>query len=470
MTAKRIALVLAYLLFPAAFSLAFRLLSEDAAFYPPLYSMAIGAGISSYALFCLQFVLAARPRFVERAFGLDSIFRIHIAMALAATALAIAHRQLFIAARGEGSDYWAYVLGRLALLAYLAAGVAALLFLAKTPLSRLKPVAALVAFGRKAGFNYGRSKAMHNLTLLISALACAHAFNVPAVAFYPALRAAMAVPFALALGFWLYHKAGRPTRSYALRSMTQLSPLVTRLEAVPKGRRDAAAFAARKAGQFAFVRLRPPAPGAAGLTREFHPFTISSPPSADGSLAFSVKAAGDWTMALYDAIGAFPGSDAAAERAWGLEIDGPYGRFCLEDRTPRGCEAGPLVFIAGGIGITPFLSMAGALGKDSGRRVLILWGARTRDDLAGLDELIPLSGRGGSGVRTVPILSNDPLWEGRKGFVDRAAIAELAAEELADPRSSYWICGPEPMRILVVKALRALGVPRRRIRYENFSL
>ena len=279
MTAKRIALVLAYVLFPAVFSLAFRLLSEAAAYYPPLYSMAIGAGISSYALFCLQFVLAARPRFVERAFGLDLIFRIHIAMALAATALAIAHRQLFIVVRGEGSDYWAYAAGRIALLAYLAAGVAALLFLAKTPLSRLKPVAAIVAFGRKSGVNYRRSKAMHNLMLLVSALACAHALNVPAVAFYPALRAAMAVPFALALGFWLYHKAGRPTRSYALRSMTKLGSLVTRIQAAPKGARDAAAFAGRKAGQFAFVRLRPPAPGAAGLTREFHPFTISSPPS-----------------------------------------------------------------------------------------------------------------------------------------------------------------------------------------------
>ena len=79
------------------------------------------------------------------------------------------------------------------------------------------------------------------------------------------------------------------------------------------------------------------------VSSEEHPFTISSAPGDDGCLAFTVKASGDYTRALRQAV--------QGDRA---RVDGPYGRFSYVLRTQPGQ---PLLLIAGGVGITPMLSM-----------------------------------------------------------------------------------------------------------------
>jgi ferredoxin-NADP reductase len=59
------------------------------------------------------------------------------------------------------------------------------------------------------------------------------------------------------------------------------------------------------------------------------------------------------------------------------------------------------VFIAGGIGIAPFLAMAADVARAGAkRRLLILWAAGTREDLAGLDELIALA-KANPAIRTI---------------------------------------------------------------------
>jgi len=96
-------------------------------------------------------------------------------------------------------------------------------------------------------------------------------------------------------------------------------------------------------GQFAFLRFDLP-----GL-KQAHPFTVSSAPQADGKLRFSIKASGEWTSALSRTLSV--GTTAF--------VEGPYGHFTL----PKHVE--PTVWIAGGIGITPFLAWAEALAPDA---------------------------------------------------------------------------------------------------------
>ena len=90
----------------------------------------------------------------------------------------------------------------------------------------------------------------------------------------------------------------------------------------------------RRAGQFAFVKLRAP-----GMS-EPHPFSIASAPN-DPELTFMIRELGDWT------------SSVAANTRVGDQaiVEGPYGRLRLLPRRGR-----PVVWVAGGVGITPFLS------------------------------------------------------------------------------------------------------------------
>jgi ferredoxin-NADP reductase len=257
--------------------------------------------------------------------------------------------------------------------------------------------------------------------------------------------------------------------------MEAVAPRVVRLDARACDEAAWKRFAKAVPGQFVFLSLRAP-----GLRPSARTLSIAGIEREDQRLSFLVKGTGSWSLALYDALPRFPahaklagakrGSTEASDRAWFVDLAGPYGRFTLRASTPRGCEGGPLVFIAGGIGIAPFLAMATELARDvKKRRLLILWAAGTREDLAGLDGLIALA-KANPAIRTVPILSHDPMWEGRKGHIDEAALAELAGAELADPAASFWICAPKALRISLLKAFKARGVSRRRIRIESFRL
>ena len=187
------------------------------------------------------------------------------------------------------------------------------------------------------------------------------------------------------------------------------------------------------AGQFAFVRFE------GGPTREQHPFTISSAP-ADGRLRFSVKASGDYTRELQRHLSA--GSLA--------RVEGPYGRFDYRHGTAR------QLWLAGGIGITPFLAFVQDVAPEYDVR--LVWTVRTESEAAYRGEI-------------------------EAAFADRPNVRfgvhatsvsghlRLADLDLADPPSlSVYICGPVPMRDTFVGQLLELGVPRRRILYEEFSL
>jgi NAD(P)H-flavin reductase len=268
--------------------------------------------------------------------------------------------------------------------------------------------------------------------------------------------------------------------------MEAVAPRVVRLEARAPGEAAWKRFAKAAPGQFVFLRLRAPGP-ARGIAAGFRPLSIAGIGQGEGRLSFLVKGYGAWSLSLFDALPSFPkekkqagpgrvptdssnGQGTRLAPPWFVDLDGPHGKFTLRDGTPRGCEAGPLVFIAGGIGIAPFLAMAEDVASAGAkRRLLILWAAGTREDLAGLDGLIVLA-KANPAIRTIPILAHDPLWEGRKGHVDAAALRDLAGAELTDPAASFWLCAPKALRELVLKALKAQGVPRRRVRVENFRL
>ncbi len=222
-------------------------------------------------------------------------------------------------------------------------------------------------------------------------------------------------------------------------------------------------------GQYAFLRFT-----ASSLPAEEHPFFCSSSPSEPGGLSFTIGAAGDWSS-LADLV----------ETEEPAVIDGPYGSFSYLSRPdPR-----RHVFVAGGMGATPFLSTLNWMAdRDSDRDVLFLWSVENRSELFAAGDLASFS-KTFPRLKVVVVAERDPLWDGERGRVDRALLERLVPAFLgrapggaggAGPDSrfdwssaAYAVCDPREggaRGAETAAALRALGVRRRDIAIAGFAL
>ena len=128
-------------------------------------------------------------------------------------------------------------------------------------------------------------------------------------------------------------------------------------------------------------------------------------------------------------------------------------------------DAKHVVALAGGVGITPFASMAkevvnGTLDID----LTILYGSASSDDIVMKEELDVLEGACDK-LHIVHVLSGDePGWTGEKGFLTAELIKKYSAED-----TTYFICGPQVMYNFLRKEVTKLDVPARRVRFEVFG-
>jgi hypothetical protein len=181
-------------------------------------------------------------------------------------------------------------------------------------------------------------------------------------------------------------------------------------------------------------------------------YSISSPPEATGYLEISVKRQGLVSGTLHATLR--PGSQ--------LHVKPPAGRFTY----PAGDDR-PVVLIAGGVGITPLLSMLrhGAA-ADPGRPITLLYSARGRRELAFWDELAWLSRRHAH-IRLVGTVTEPGSdWQDRVGRIDQALIANYVPNAR---HSVFLMCGPLEMIDAIGSALRAMGVPESQVRSEVFQ-
>jgi hypothetical protein len=181
-------------------------------------------------------------------------------------------------------------------------------------------------------------------------------------------------------------------------------------------------------------------------------YSISSPPEATGYLEISVKRQGLVSGTLHATLR--PGSH--------LHVRPPAGRFTY----PAGDDR-PVVLVAGGVGITPLLSMLrhGA-SADPGRPITLLYSARGRRELAFWDELEWLSRRHAH-IRLVGTVTEPGAgWQDRVGRIDQALIANYVPNAR---HSVFLLCGPLEMIDAVRSALGAMGVPESQVRSEVFQ-
>jgi len=192
-----------------------------------------------------------------------------------------------------------------------------------------------------------------------------------------------------------------------------------------------------KPGQFVFVKFN-----SKDLIRQNHPFSISS--FTDGrQLRLSIKNLGDFTSQL--------GKVRTGDK---VEVYGPYGRFFVDNNTNK-----DLVFIAGGIGVTPILSITQSLAKlRLQKKVFTFYLVATKNDLYREEEL--------SGAH-IDKYKYSQWISAEKGTLK---VENIASEIGNLNDKQFYICGPLEMMKAMSQQLVGKGIDKNDIFFEDFSL
>jgi propane monooxygenase reductase subunit len=197
-----------------------------------------------------------------------------------------------------------------------------------------------------------------------------------------------------------------------------------------------------KPGQYVDICI----PGAEEHHRSFSMANTSTSPD---ELEFMIK--------LYPG-GRFSGllADGAVQPGDELSVTGPYGVFTLRASSPR-----RLLFIGGGAGMAPILSLLRSLAEaGSEREAIYYYGARTEADLFHLDEI------GALPARFVPALSeNSNGWAGESGLI--TDVIDRLEGDVSEVDA--YVCGPPPMVEAAIALLEARGVPEAHIYFDKFT-
>ena len=420
------------------------------------------AGVSSFAL---NLVLGGRIKVLESAFGgLDKLYGVHRINGRVAFLLLLSHGVLMASAQiavsgatglrfllPTGGD-WTVTLGLIALM-LMAVTIGLTLY------ARLGHET-FVFVQRFFGFVFG--------------VAALHVFLVPGTkAISRPLTVYLSALFALGLGAWIYRSLlGErlvPRRSYVIDTVTAVGHDVIEVAMVPRERQEGDERSRQERrgslsftpGQFVYVTFESEAmrrsfrpfwihaegdfgvvsvrPGE--VANQYHPFSITSGP-AERELRVVVKAVGDYTRAM-----------ANLEPGAGVRVEGPYGSFSyLTVKNPR------QVWIAGGIGLTPFLSMARSL-QPGDHEIDFYYCMEDGHQGYFLHELYDIADR-------VPRLRVAPIRRDRLGFVSASDIAGLTPGLSG---KDILICGPPMMIDTLERQFVELGVPRNRIHFEKFG-
>jgi benzoate/toluate 1,2-dioxygenase reductase subunit len=197
------------------------------------------------------------------------------------------------------------------------------------------------------------------------------------------------------------------------------------------------------AGQYVNVAV----PGASGETRSY---SFSSPPGADvGTFVIGNVAGGLMSSHLANIA-------KAGDR---LTLRGPLGSFYL--RAPQR----PMLFLAGGTGIAPILSMLGVLAAEGtgGHPVTLIYGVHNAADLVGMEQIAALMARIPE-CTVITTCSGPGEVHARTGRV----IAHLDAMHLAEGNVDIYLCGPPEMVETVRLHVEGLGVTPANLYYEKF--
>lgn len=381
-------------------------------------------------MFALTFILSARISFLEDIFGgLDKVYITHGILGGATLMMILSHPILLIlkfipnnlkqaALYLLPSSHWSVNFGIIALLGLI-------LLISITLFTRIK---------------YHRWKFSHEFLGLVFIFAVFHTFLVRGDSSadqiftgYYAYAAIVSIIglFGFSYSLFLKNRLFKAAK-YRVISINRLDKDTYDIRMTPEHKP-----LEYKSGQFIFVRFYNEK-----LSKEVHPFSIASR-SNNPTIKIVVKNLGDFTSRLtHLEVGDY------------ISLEGPYGRFHYK------AKDSDQIWIAGGIGITPFLGMAEDLeSNDCKGRIHLYYSCRQGSDFVGLERLKQIEHKVGN-FRLI-------LWNsGMKGHLTLRKIYEISGQFEG---KDFYMCGPSGLKHGMVKQLLKTGVPKSKIHAEEFE-
>jgi predicted ferric reductase len=396
-------------------------------------------GFAAVSMIGVQFILTGRFRAPAYPFGIDIIYFLHRYLAIIAAALAFAHFAimwlLYEDALGVINPLeapWYMTLGRVGLVTFILAVVTS-------------------EWREQLGLKYEWWRLLHIFLAMTGFLAAVA--HILGVGYYTAAPTTRALWLSLTLSWLLliiWVRIVRPSllrrRPYRVRAVRSETGEVSTLVLEPDGHSGLRNF---QPGQFVWLTL-----GRSPFAIREHPFSLSSAPHQLPEVAMTIRELGDFTQA----IPSVPEGEIAY-------LDGPFGIFS-HHRLPR---APGFVYIVGGVGITPVISMLRAMAQEGERRPLWLFYANPAiEQVIFREELDELAGQ--LDLTLIHILQEPPEeWAGETGMLTREMLDKhLPSERIG--KLHYFLCGPPPMLEAAEEHLDDMGVPRRHVHVEIFNL
>lgn len=386
----------------------------------------LGLGLLAYSFAIFAILLSSRPEFVAKWAGVGYLYLLHgVAGSLLLTSGLIHGIMGLVNTSNLWSEAWV-----------LPTGIAMLIFFLVVDLVGSLALSGKVKMKKKMKREVGL--AVHRISLLATILIYVHMLGIVYLRNNVALLVVGGIYLASAIiAYVAYSIRGRMSRKHTVASVNKVNDDVHHLVLSPQNK----GFE-NEAGQYAFFRTV-----SSSLPKESHPFSMVS---TSGNVELYIKESGDYTSRLSE-----------LKKGDVVTIDGPYGNFFAEEEI-NGEK--PMVLLAGGIGITPFLGLVRYL-KEKGikKEIHLLWGVKGEKDAFLVDELKAISQALPSFSYSIAYSQGEKKKRVDLSFLEECGIAPLFS------KAEFYICGPAGFNSSLKTALISKGVSKKRIHLEEFS-
>jgi predicted ferric reductase len=401
-----------------------------------LREVSVALGFLGMALLGLQTIPTSRLKFFTNAFPMDTLYTFHHGLSVFTFLIVLAHPILLFINNPETLRLLNLIDAPWRARAGVVAVLGMLLLVVTSVWREVMKI------------KYDVWRWIHDgLSFLAIGLALYHMFKVN---YYMSLTYQRIIWLGLS-GIWLaiilYIRVARPirmiNRPYKVVKVQKERGQSWSLYLKPEGH-DGFDF---EAGQFAWITTESPF-----IFRE-NPFSFSNSADHEGNvIAFTIKELGDFTSKIGD-----------FKEGKTVYVDGPYGTFSIDEH-----ECKKMVFIAGGIGSAPVMSMLRTLAdRKSKQEVFFFYGNPTWESIIYREELEELEKK--LNMTLVHVLERPPEgWEGEKGFI----AADILRRHLPDDQGdfTFFLCGPLPMINAVEGALKKLHIQPGHVFSEQYEM
>lgn len=402
-------------------------------------------GITSYVLFSFQFLVASRLKVIDKYFGLDKMYRFHMVTAIVALLFAYLHKVL---KEMYFEESFKTQLGDMAFAIFIGICVFSILMMINKLFFKIKLVDSIRKFlNQTLKIKYQYKVLLHNVLLVALVILLVHILLAYSVSANMILKVTLIIYFIIPVGLYYNHKIIKnylnKNKQYSVSEVINESDNIVTLKFKPKHGK----LFYYQPGQFLYVRINN-----SQIPSDEHPFTISSSPTQKDCVSVTAKQLGDFTSKLSNV--------KVGDSAY---VDGPFGTFSYLNKSKNR----KICFIAGGIGITPFLGMLRYMNEmDKNNEVVLLWGARDLSELICKSELDGYMAELNK-FTFVPVLSNENNYVGEKGFITTNVIQKYVPSIL---EYDFYICGPPIMLEAQLENLKKLDVSKKNIHFERFAM